>query len=287
MSEIDYSALKKAGFMRQRQDKNFSLRLGIVGGTVTAEQLAIITEVSKKYGQGYIHLTSRQGIEIPYIKYEDINAVKEELSKGNVYPGASGPRVRTITACQGNAICQNACIDTQEIAKILYERYYGRNLPHKFKLGVTGCKNNCLKAEENDVGIKGGIKPVWKAQSCIHCGKCERVCRQRAITVEDENIKINLNQCNHCGRCFNSCPVNSFEAVEGYIVSFGGLFGNTINKGKVIIPFIENREKLLAVCDAALKFFEENAKQGERFKFTIDRIGGDKFKQIIFNALSS
>ncbi|MBR0254095.1 MAG: hypothetical protein IJQ57_12170 [Synergistaceae bacterium] len=57
-------------------------------------------------------------------------------------------------------------------------------------------------------------------------------------------------------------------------------------KGKVIIPFIEEREKLLEVCDAALKFFEEKAQQGERFKFTIDRIGWERFKEIILNALS-
>ncbi|MBQ3402813.1 MAG: hypothetical protein IJG65_05530 [Synergistaceae bacterium] len=97
---IDYDALKRGGFMHQRPVEYFSLRLGIVGGTVTAGQLSAILEVSKKYGWGYIHLTSRQGIGIPFIQYEDIDAVKSELATGGVSPGASGPRVRTITACQ-------------------------------------------------------------------------------------------------------------------------------------------------------------------------------------------
>lgn len=65
---VDYAALKAGGFMRQKQKDHFSLRLRVVGGTVTAEQLAVIQAVAKKYGHDYIHLTSRQGIEIPFIQ---------------------------------------------------------------------------------------------------------------------------------------------------------------------------------------------------------------------------
>ena len=50
-------------------------------------------------------MTSRQGIEIPFIKVEDINVVKEKLAKGGVGTGVCGPRVRTVTACQGSEIC--------------------------------------------------------------------------------------------------------------------------------------------------------------------------------------
>ena len=50
---------------------------------------------------------------------------------------------------------------------------------------------------------------------------------------------------------------------------------------ETIIPFIENKEKLMEICDAALNFFAENAKPSERFKFTIDRVGREKFEQRI------
>ncbi|MBQ7169443.1 MAG: 4Fe-4S binding protein [Synergistaceae bacterium] len=283
----DYAELRKGGFMLQRPVDYFSLRLGIVGGTVTAEQLSAIMEVSKKYGRGYIHLTSRQGIEIPFIQYEDIESVKSALAEGGVFPGASGPRVRTITACQGSAVCANACIDTQSIARSLHERYYGRNLPHKFKMGVTGCPNNCLKAEENDLGIKGGLRPEWDSESCLHCGKCEKACRNHALSLTEGRVEISRESCVNCGRCVRSCPAGSIRGTEGYIVSFGGLFGNTIARGEVIIPFIEDREKLFAVCDAALRFFEENAEPKERFKFMLDRVGWEKFSEVISEAVKA
>lgn len=61
---VDYSTLKKGGFMRQKQKNNFSLRLRVVGGNLTAKQLAKIAEVAENFGDGYVHLTSRQSVEI-------------------------------------------------------------------------------------------------------------------------------------------------------------------------------------------------------------------------------
>ena len=280
----DYTTLKKGGFMKQKQKDHFSLRLSVVGGQVTAEQLVAITEVAKKYGRGYIHLTSRQGVEIPYIKLEDIDAVKDALAEGGVTPGVCGPRVRTITACQGSAVCPNGCIETEDLAKELNERYFGKELPHKFKFGITGCQNNCLKAEENDLGIKGGVRVSWIEEKCINCGVCAKVCREGALQIKEGKISIEQEKCNYCGRCSFSCPTDAYETTPGYLVSFAGLFGNKISKGVEIVPFIEDKKVLFRICDAALKFFEENAKPSERFKFTIDRVGKEKLDEAIWEA---
>ena len=283
---VDYGTLKKGGFMRQKQKNNFSLRLRVVGGNVTAVQLAKIAEVAEKFGDGHVHLTSRQSIEIPFIKLEQIDEVKAALGEGGVQPGVCGPRVRTLTACQGSAICPSGCIDTYELAKELDERYFARELPHKFKFGITGCQNNCLKAEENDLGVKGGIKVKWRETDCIHCGVCEKVCRVGAISVNEGKIEADESKCNFCGRCAKSCPTDAWDCVSGYIVSFGGLFGNSIAKGEPIVPFIEDHDALMRVCDAAVEFFAENAKPGERFRFTLDRVGQDKFRDVILKAVS-
>ena len=281
---VNYAVLKKGGFMRQKQKNNFSLRLRVVGGNLTAVQLAKIAEVADKFGEGYVHLTSRQSVEIPFIKVDDIDDVKNALAEGDVEPGVCGPRVRTITACQGEAICPSGCIDTYALAKELDDRYFARELPHKFKFGITGCQNNCLKAEEHDVGIKGGIKVSWKEDDCIGCGVCAKACRQGAITITDKKISVDSDKCNFCGRCYKACPTDAWNTVHGYIVSFGGLFGNQINKGETVIPFVEDKETLLRICDAAIEFFDRNAKPSERFKFTIDRVGREIFEKEILEA---
>lgn len=284
MATVDYAALKKGGFMRQKQKGYFSLRLAVVGGNLTAENIKTVSEVAEKYGRGYVHMTSRQGIEIPFISFEDIEEVKAELAKGGVRPGVCGPRVRTVTACQGSEICPSGCIDTYEIAKELDDRYFGRELPHKFKFGVTGCQNNCLKAEENDLGIKGGMIVSFDKNACINCGVCVKACREGALSATEDGIVLDAEKCNNCGRCVKSCPTDAWKGESGYIVSFGGLFGNKIYKGESIVPIIKDKETLFRVADAAIKFFEDHANPGERFRLTLQRVGEDKFKKVIEEA---
>ena len=279
MAKVDYATLKKGGFMRQKQKNNFSLRLACVGGTLTAENLKKIAEVAEKYGDGYVHLTSRQGVEIPFIKLDDIDDVKDDLAKGGCKPGVCGPRVRTVTACQGNAVCPSGNINSYDIAVKLNERYFGRELPHKFKFGVTGCQNNCLKAEENDVGIKGGMTVECNHDDCIQCGVCVKACREGALRMEDGKIVIDREKCNNCARCVKSCPTDAWVGEPGYIVSFGGLFGNKIYKGEQIVPIIRDKETLFRVTDAAISFFEKHANAGERFRLTLERVGKEEFKK--------
>ena len=280
----DYAALKKGGFMRQKQKNNFSLRIRVVGGHLDAKQLAKVAEVSEKYGEGYVHLTSRQGVEIPFIKLDQIDEVKAALAEGDVVPGVCGPRVRTITACQGSEICPSGNIDTYGLAKKLDERYFARELPHKFKFGVTGCQNNCLKAEENDVGIKGASIVEWEEDACIMCGVCEKTCRESAISVKDGKIDLDREKCNYCGRCVKACPTEAWKGTPGFLVSFGGLFGNRVYKGENYLPVITSEEQLFAVTDAAIQFFDDNANPGERFRMTIERVGLAAFKKVIEEA---
>lgn len=284
---IDYATLKKGGFMRQKQKNNFSLRLRVVGGNLSAKQLSVISEVAEKYGDGYVHLTSRQSVEIPFIKADQIDEVKSALAKGEVEPGVCGPRVRTITACQGNAICPSGNIDTYTLAKELDDRYFAKELPHKFKFGITGCQNNCLKAEENDLGIKGGTVVKWAEDKCIFCGVCEKACREEAIKIEGNKIILNQDKCNYCGRCQKACPTEAWDGESGYIVSFGGLFGNQICKGESFLPIVKDKETLFKITDATIEFFKENAKPSERFKLTLDRVGWDKFKDYIMEVYNN
>jgi dissimilatory sulfite reductase (desulfoviridin) alpha/beta subunit len=284
MPNVDYKALKNGGFMRQKQKDTFSLRLKVVGGNLTAEQLVTIANVSKKYGDGHVHLTSRQGVEIPFMKLGDIDAVKSELLDGGVFTGVCGPRVRTVTACQGSEICPSGCIDTYRLATEISERYFGRELPHKFKFGVTGCQNNCLKAEENDLGVKGGYSIRWEEASCTLCGVCVKACRIGALSVSAGRIVLDREKCNNCGRCAKSCPTDAWKGESGYILSFGGTFGNMIARGNEVFPIIKDKETLFRVADAALDFFEKYAKPGERFRLAIDRTGWDVFKTAIKEA---
>ena len=287
MANVDYKELKKSGFMKQVQKDRFSLRLRIVGGQIQAEQLNKVYEIAVRFGQGYIHMTSRQSIEIPYIKLEDVEAVKKELAEAGLQPGACGPRVRTITACQGCTICPSGLIDTTDIAKEFDQRYYARELPHKFKLGITGCRNNCLKAEENDLGVKGGMMPTWAEKKCSYCGLCEAVCPTKAIKANKNDMSLAFveNECIYCGKCVKSCPTAAWDGKSGYIVYFGGLFGNRIAIGKQLLPILFTKGELHKVVEATLEFFKKHGKPSERFGNTLDRVGWEELKKALLSSV--
>jgi len=153
--DYDIKALKSNGLMKQKEKDLFSLRLRVVGGHITSEQLAKISEVAGKFGKGYVHLTTRQGVEIPNVHFSRLEALKEELAKAGLEPGAGGNKLRTVTACQGKE-CAHGLIDCYFLAKEIEEEYFGIDgYPHKFKIGITGCPNSCIKPQENDLGIMG------------------------------------------------------------------------------------------------------------------------------------
>ena len=94
-----------------------------------------------------------------------------------------------------------------------------------------------------------------------------------------EKLSSIEKKCNNCARCVKSCPTDAWVGEPGYIVSFGGLFGNKIYKGEQIVPIIRDKETLFRVTDAAISFFEKHANAGERFRLTLERVGKEEFKK--------
>ena len=75
--------------------------------------------------------------------------------------------------------------------------------------------------------------------------------------------------------------MDAWKGTPGYIVSFGGLFGNHIYKGEQLVPIIRDKETLFRVTDAAISFLEKHANGGERFRLTLQRVGEEEFKKEI------
>ncbi len=287
---MNYAELKKGGMMRQREAGVFSVRLHITGGKLTTAQLQAIKEAAETYGCGEIHLTARQGIEIPGVKQENLADLKEDLMKKGVSVGVCGPTIRTVTACQGCRICPLGVLDSPRIAEMVDEEFYGKPVPHKFKVGISGCMNNCLKAEENDIGIKGAVCPGWKMEDCTHCGLCAAACPVDAITVDKDGSvhEIDFEKCIYCGDCIRVCPFDAMTAAkEGFFVYAGGKFGRFPKLGEKIPRFFEGEDVVVSVVGAAVEFFRKWGNRKERFGDTIEKVGFGKFLGFVFSRIDS
>jgi dissimilatory sulfite reductase (desulfoviridin) alpha/beta subunit len=177
-TNIDYDALKKRGFLRQKQEGYFLLRTRMASGNFSAEQLAKFADLSKKYGRGIIHATTRQGLEVPFIRFEDIVIVEREAVAAGILPGTSGPRIRATTTCPGNNWCKSGLVDTfalfDKIEKEINIRC-GMDLPHKFKIAISGCPNKCTRADASEIGIHGQVDtsgPERRIGYAVYLGGC-------------------------------------------------------------------------------------------------------------------
>lgn len=107
-----------------------------VAGLFTPDNLHAIAECAEKFGNGKVIFTSRLAAEIVGIPFERIPEAEEFMAKRNLHFGGTGAKVRPLTACKGTT-CVYGNIDTQALAKVLFDRFYigmgDVKLPHKFQ----------------------------------------------------------------------------------------------------------------------------------------------------------
>lgn len=282
---LDEKTLKGGGFMKQRQPDFFAVRVKILVGDATTEQLRTISEIADRFGDGTVHLTVRQCIEVPFVRMEHFDEVKAILAGVGLDPGACGARVRVPVCCPGATICKRGLNDTKSLAKAIDAKIYGRpDLPHKFKIGVTGCSASCAKPQENDVGFMGAVRPVFDERDghCITCGVCARVCPTGALTYDDDGRPvIDYDRCEFDGKCVQSCPTRAIRAEgTGWRVFAGGKFGREPMLGVQLLPYVSG-ERAVGIAEAALAVYQREGAKGERVRNTLDRLGLERFRDLV------
>lgn len=268
--------LKALGFLLQNDKEHFAVRLLSKAGNFTVQELRDIAMLAEKYGRGYVGETTRLQVEIPWIKDEDVEKFMEEAKSLGLRHGGTGQKIRPLVACKGT-VCLHGNIDTQGICRELEEKYFGTDTPHKCKIGVVGCANNCAKANINDIGILGRTIPEFNLDKCVGCGLCVKSCRQKALQVVDKKVVHNKDLCVNCGECVRVCKLKAATAKEkGAEIFVGGRFGRAIRIGDSLGKIFKE-EEIMPQVDKIMDFYKKVGEKGERISGVMDRLGKDKF----------
>lgn len=276
---IDLAELKSNGFLAQKQKGYYIVRFRAIAGNFTTEQLTKATALADEYGKGYVHFTTRQGMEIPWIPLENCPAVLQEARQAGLLPGADGAKIRTIVACPGKEVCRWGIMDSRRLATALDERFFGRVVPKKTKMAVSGCPNSCSKPIENDIGFMGAAQPGLNQDLCTGCGACAKLCNAKAIHMVDQRPVINTEKCIQCGKCIVSCPTKAWEQErKGYHILIGGKIGRFPRLGNIVARFVDE-EEVEKYTENLLAIFAELAQPGERMANVVERLGVEVFKE--------
>ncbi len=273
-----------------------AVRIRIPGGAIHSETLKYISELADKYGNGEVHITTRQGFEILGIPMEKITEVNRALQpiinnmgtnqhkKEQGYPSAG---TRNIAACIGNAVCPKGQYNTTELARKIENMVYPDDL--HVKIAATGCANDCIKARMHDIGIIGMALPLYDSYRCISCGACVKKCKQvstEALKMINYKVVRDQGKCIGCGECVLSCPNNAWtrSSKKYFRIVIMGRTGKT--NPRIAEDFIvwADEDTVLKVIDNTYKFVREyinpDAPYGkEHIGYIVDRVGYKEYKK--------
>ena len=276
----EIKAVKVLGCLQdKRYNDIFNVRVITRNGKITSDEHRAVADAADKFGSGAVAMTSRLTLEIQGVKYDDIPALREFLAQYGLTTGGTGAKVRPVVSCKGTT-CQYGLIDTYALSEKIHEKFfvgYGDvKLPHKFKIAVGGCPNNCVKPDLNDLGIIGQRIPNFDEDACNGCKKCSvaSTCPMGAAKVVDGVLEINKELCNNCGRCIGKCHFDAIEdGTYGYKIYIGGRWGKKTAHGRPLSKVFTSKEEALNVIEKAILLFREQGITGERFAKTIERLG--------------
>ena len=294
--DINTKALKKNAFRITKKRGLTAARIRVPGGHLRVDILPIIQKIAEEYGNGTVHLTTRQGFEIPDIdmnKMDEVNKLLQpvienleinQIEENTGYPAAG---TRNVSACIGNNVCPFANYNTTKFAKRIEKAIFPNDL--HVKIALTGCPNDCMKVRMHDFGIIGMTEPQYEKDRCISCGVCVSNCKKRAtgaLTGENFKVKRDHDKCIGCGECVAKCPNNAWtRSKEKYYKLV--IMGRTGKKNpRIAEEFINWVDEdsivkiILNTYDYVNEYIDKDAPGGkEHIGYIVDRTGYQEFKK--------
>ena len=157
--EGDLERLKWFGlFLRKQTPGFFMLRVRVPGGALDALQLRALASLANHCGRGLADLTTRQQVQLRWIRIEDVPNIFEtlrEVGLVSLQTGMDNPR--NVIGCPVHGLVSGEALDAGPVVRALEARLVGNadfaNLPRKFNIAITGCRENCIHAETQDLAL--------------------------------------------------------------------------------------------------------------------------------------
>lgn len=146
------------GIYGQRQPGVQMVRVKIPFGGITANQLRRVAEHADRYATGVGHVTTRQDIQLHFVELKDVPTIMRGLAEvGLTTREACSNTVRNVTGCHLAGVCQGEVFDVTPYAKTvayhLLRNPLNQSLPRKFKIALSGCKQDCALTPIHDIGL--------------------------------------------------------------------------------------------------------------------------------------
>ena len=145
-------------FFRKHTPGYFMMRIRIPNGITNARQLRAIAGITNQFGRGIADITTRQQMQLRWITIERVPEILEGLRAVGLVTLQTGmDNIRNVVGCPVAGLTPDELFDASPVARAFSDLFVGdrayTNLPRKFNVAITGCRENCTHAETQDIGL--------------------------------------------------------------------------------------------------------------------------------------
>ncbi len=164
IGDDDKARLKWYGlFFRKHTPGYFMLRIRIPNGIASAAQLGAMADIADELGRGELDITTRQQVQVRWFRIEDVPAIFARLAAAGLEHRQTGmDNVRNVMGCPLAGLTTHELFDASPVVREYTARFVGNreftNLPRKLNVAITGCMDNCLHLETQDVALGPALK---------------------------------------------------------------------------------------------------------------------------------
>ncbi|AGB01747.1 4Fe-4S dicluster domain-containing protein [Methanoregula formicica] len=272
----------KGGVITERNPDLSTIRIRAPAGILSVEQLRGIAKIAKTYGSGEVHCTTRQTIEIPHVDPKHLKKMALALEKNGTPVGSERDEIVNIISCPGTERCKFANIDTISLTQKIDAKLFGKVMPVKMRIALSGCPNACTSPMLNEIGVIGRVRPVrTKERICTGCGSCVFYCKEGAIRIKNGISVLDENKCVECGVCVQSCSFDLVKAEDRhFLITVGGRRGRHPKVGRKLLT-VKTEEQVLFVIEKIVDWVYRRAWSGRLLSEQLDDLHFEKFREEI------
>jgi ferredoxin-nitrite reductase len=150
-------------FFRKYTPGYFMLRIRIPNGIATTAQLRAIADITTDFGRGELDITTRQQVQVRWFRIEDVPAIFARLAEVGLDTRQTGmDNIRNVMGCPLAGLTTHEAFDASPVVREYTAHFVGNksfsNLPRKFNVAITGCLDNCLHLESQDIALSPALK---------------------------------------------------------------------------------------------------------------------------------
>ena len=225
LTDDEFRALRlRRGVYGQRQPNVQMIRTKVPGGLATADQMDLFATIADKYAEGRGHLTTRQNMQFHFVPLPQVPDLLEDLSQLRLTTReACYNTVRNVTGCPLAGVCPDEVFDIspylRQAAYAFLHQELTDNLPRKFKISFSGCKEDCAVGGIHDLGFTAQIRDGQRGFKVVAAGGLGPVPSEAQVLDEFLPVERLVNRCESVIRVF-------------------GKYGNRKNRHKARLKFI-------------------------------------------------